>query len=473
MTLMDITDETTTEFTDPSSGERVLIVEDDPSTRSGLAELVQAWGFVTDEAPDGEDALRKITTVRPAIIVSDLVMPRMGGRELLRALRDQLSDITFILLTAQGTVESAVEAIKDGAYDYLSKPVDPQRLRILLQKSLERQATLREVRTLRRQLRDSGSFGRIIGNSAGIRAVYRVIEQSAPTNASVLISGESGTGKELVAKTIHELSPRQAFPFVAINCAAIPETLLESEIFGHEKGAFTGAHDRRTGVFELAHRGTLFLDEIAEMQPATQVKLLRVLQERTFRRLGGRQEQTVDVRVIAATNVNPLDASRSGKLREDLFYRLNVFNIELPPLRDRKDDIPLLVQSFLHEFNRINNKSVRAVEQDVMYVLEHYPWPGNIRELRNVMERATILAEGDFIEMKHLPPTLVAKGEESLPTLTIAPGTTVDEAERRLIVLTLEHCRNNKTRAAEVLGISLKTLHNKLNRMKEETGARH
>jgi DNA-binding NtrC family response regulator len=473
MTLMDITDETTTEFTDPSSGERVLIVEDDPSTRSGLAELVQAWGFVTDEAPDGEDALRKITTFRPAIIVSDLVMPRMGGRELLRALRDQLSDITFILLTAQGTVESAVEAIKDGAYDYLSKPVDPQRLRILLQKSLERQATLREVRTLRRQLRDSGSFGRIIGNSAGIRAVYRVIEQSAPTNASVLISGESGTGKELVAKTIHELSPRQAFPFVAINCAAIPETLLESEIFGHEKGAFTGAHDRRTGVFELAHRGTLFLDEIAEMQPATQVKLLRVLQERTFRRLGGRQEQTVDVRVIAATNVNPLDASRSGKLREDLFYRLNVFNIELPPLRDRKDDIPLLVQSFLHEFNRINNKSVRAVEQDVMYVLEHYPWPGNIRELRNVMERATILAEGDFIEMKHLPPTLVAKGEESLPTLTIAPGTTVDEAERRLIVLTLEHCRNNKTRAAEVLGISLKTLHNKLNRMKEETGARH
>jgi DNA-binding NtrC family response regulator len=473
MTLMDITDETTTEFTDPSSGERVLIVEDDPSTRSGLAELVQAWGFVTDEAPDGEDALRKITTFRPAIIVSDLVMPRMGGRELLRALRDQLSDITFILLTAQGTVESAVEAIKDGAYDYLSKPVDPQRLRILLQKSLERQATLREVRTLRRQLRDSGSFGRIIGNSAGIRAVYRVIEQSAPTNASVLISGESGTGKELVAKTIHELSPRQAFPFVAINCAAIPETLLESEIFGHEKGAFTGAHDRRTGVFELAHRGTLFLDEIAEMQPATQVKLLRVLQERTFRRLGGRQEQTVDVRVIAATNVNPLDASRSGKLREDLFYRLNVFNIELPPLRDRKDDIPLLVQSFLHEFNRINNKSVRAVEQDVMYVLEHYPWPGNIRELRNVMERATILAEGDFIEMKHLPPTLVAKGEESLPTLTIAPGTTVDEAERRLIVLTLEHCRNNKTRAAEVLGISLKPLHNKLNRMKEETGARH
>jgi DNA-binding NtrC family response regulator len=363
-----------------------------------------------------------------------------------------------------------VEAIKEGAYDYLSKPVDPQRLQILLQKAVERQETLREVRHLRRQLREVGSFGRIIGNSPGIRALYRVIEQAAPTQASVLISGESGTGKELIAQTIHELSPRASFPFVAINCAAIPETLLESEIFGHEKGAFTGAHDRRTGVFELAHRGTLFLDEIAEMQPATQVKLLRVLQERTFRRLGGRQEQTVDVRVIAATNLNPIEAVRSGKLREDLYYRLNVFTVDLPPLRDRREDIPLLVQTFLNEFNTRNAKAVRAVDQEAMYILEHYPWPGNIRELRNVIERATILADGEFVEIRHLPPILLARGEESLPTVTLTPGTTVDEAERRLILLTLEHTRNNKTRAAEILGISLKTLHNKLNRMKEEMG---
>jgi DNA-binding NtrC family response regulator len=452
----------------PPAPERVLIVEDDPATRTGLSELVQAWGFQTDEAPDGEEALRKVTTFRPAIVVSDLVMPRMGGADLLRALKDQLSDITFILLTAQGTVESAVEAIKEGAYDYLSKPVDPQRLQILLQKAVERQETLREVRHLRRQLREQGSFGRIIGNSPGIRGVYRVIEQSAPTGASVLISGESGTGKELIAQTIHELSPRASFPFVAINCAAIPETLLESEIFGHEKGAFTGASDRRTGVFELAHRGTLFLDEIAEMMPATQVKLLRVLQERVFRRLGGRQEISVDVRVIAATNVNPQDAVNNGKLREDLFYRLNVFAIDIPPLRSRKEDIPLLVQSFLAEFNRTNAKGIRGVDQEAMYILEHYPWPGNIRELRNVIERATILAESEFIEPRHLPPSLLARGEESLPTLTIAPGTTVDEVERRLILLTLDHTRNNKTRAAEILGISLKTLHNKLNRMKEE-----
>jgi len=450
------------------TGERVLIVEDDPATRTGLAELVQAWGFQTEEASDGEEGLRKVTSFRPAIIVSDLVMPRMGGHELLRTLKDQLSDITFILLTAQGTIESAVEAIKDGAYDYLSKPVDPQRLRILLQKAVERQETLREVRQLRRQLREQGSFGRIVGNSPGIRSLYRIVEQAAPTAASVLIWGESGTGKELVAQTIHELSPRASFPFVAINCAAIPETLLESEIFGHEKGAFTGAHDRRTGVFELAHRGTLFLDEIAEMMPATQVKLLRVLQERTFRRLGGRQEQTVDVRVIAATNRDPGEAVRDGKLREDLYYRLNVFTVDLPPLRDRRADIPLLVQTFLNEFNTRNNKAVRAVDQEAMYLLERYQWPGNIRELRNVIERATILAEGDFIEARHLPPPVVSRSEQTLPTVTLAPGTTVDEAERRLILLTLEHTRNNKTRAAEILGISLKTLHNKLNRMKQE-----
>ena len=450
----------------PPVAERVLVVEDDPATRVGLAELVSAWGYQTDEAANGEEALQKITSFRPAIIVSDLVMPRMGGLDLLHQIKDQLSDLTLILLTAQGTVESAVEAIKEGAYDYLSKPVDPSRLRILIQKAIERQETLREVKQLRRQLRDQGSFGRMIGNSPRVRPVYRTIEQAAPTAASVLIWGESGTGKELAAQTIHELSPRSSFPFVAINCAAIPETLLESEIFGHEKGAFTGAQDRRTGVFELAHRGTLFLDEIAEMQPATQVKLLRVLQERTFRRLGGRQEQSVDVRVIAATNVNPVDAVKSGKLREDLFYRLNVFTIELPPLRERREDLPLLIQRFLNEFNSTNNKQVKAVDQESMQILEQYPWPGNIRELRNVIERATILAEGEFIQMKHLPPLLVTKGEETLPTMTLTPGTTVDEAERRLILLTLDHTRNNKTRAAEILGISLKTLHNKLNKLR-------
>jgi DNA-binding NtrC family response regulator len=454
------------------AAERVLIVEDDASTRVGLTELIRAWGYQAEDAVDGEDALRKLTTFRPAIIVTDLVMPRMGGLELLRSLSDQLGDLTVIILTAQGSVESAVEAIKEGAYDYLTKPVDTQRLKILLDKAVERQETLREVKVLRRQLREQGSYGRIVGNSSGIRKVYRIIEQAAPTNASVLISGGSGTGKELVAQTIHDLSPRVSFPYVGINCAAIPETLLESEIFGHEKGAFTGAQERRLGCFELAHRGTLFLDEIAEMVPATQVKLLRVLQERSFRRLGGRQEQMVDVRVIAATNMDPREAVQNGKLREDLFYRLNVFAIELPTLRERKEDMPLLIQTFLNEFNANNQKSVKAVDQAAMRILEGHSWPGNIRELRNVIERATILADGEFIEPRHLPADLIAAETASLPTLSLSPGTTVEEAERRLILMTLEHTRNNKTRAAEILGISLKTLHNKLNKLRIEERSR-
>src|SRR6187399_1552557 len=313
-----------------TAGERVLIVEDEPATRVGLTELVRTWGFTAAAAGDGEEALQQITTFRPSIVISDLVMPRMGGLELLRALKEEGTAITTVILTAQGTVETAVEAIKEGAYDYLTKPVEPQRLKILLDKIVERQDTLREVKVLRKQLREHGSFGKMIGSSPQMRKVYQIIEQAAPTSASVLIWGESGTGKELVAQTIHQLSPRANAPFVPINCAAIPETLLESEIFGHEKGAFTGAIERRQGVFELADRGTLFLDEIAEMTPATQVKLLRVLQERKFRRLGGRHEQTVGVRVLAATNVVPIEAVKSGKLREDLYYRLNVFAIELP-----------------------------------------------------------------------------------------------------------------------------------------------
>jgi len=448
--------------------ERVLIVEDEPSTRVGLTELVRTWGFTAESAADGEDALKSVTSFRPSIIITDLVMPRMGGLELLKALKDDGGGCIVVLLTAQGSVESAVEAIKEGAYDYLTKPIEPQRLKILLDKIVERQDTLREVKVLRRQLREQGSFGSMIGSSPSMRKVYQIVEQAAPTSASVLIWGESGTGKELVAKTIHQLSPRAQQPFVPINCAAIPETLLESEIFGHEKGAFTGATDRREGCFELADRGTLFLDEIAEMTPATQVKLLRVLQERTFRRLGGRHEQTVDVRMIAATNVVPADAVKSGKLREDLFYRLHVFAIELPPLRQRKEDLPLLIQSFIAEFNSRNNKQVSAVEPAAMKVLEHYHWPGNVRELRNVIERAVILSSGQFLEMKHLPPYLTETPAPAAPAggMTLTAGMTVEEAENRLIMLTLDHSGGNKTRAAEILGISLKTLHNKLNKMR-------
>ena len=456
-----------------SQAERVLIVEDEDATRAGLAELVRTWGFVTEAAANGEEALKLVTTFRPSIVVTDMVMPKMDGLELLRSLKDEADQLKVILLTAQGSVETAVDALKHGAADYLTKPVDTQKLKLLLSSIAELNAQKRENEALRRQLKEKGSFGRIVGNSLKMRKIYQVIEQAAPTPASVLIIGESGTGKELVAQTIHQLSPRTEAPFVAINCAAIPETLLESEIFGHERGAFTGAVDRRAGCFELADRGTLFLDEIAEMVPVTQVKLLRVLQERRFRRLGGRVEQDVDVRVIAATNLNPVDAIREGKLRDDLYYRLNVFTIELPPLRERKDDLPLIIQSLLDEFNQRDRRNVQAVTPDAMRMLELYDWPGNVRELRNVIERATILAKGEFIEPTHLPRFGTSPRHVEPPTsssaVTIAPGMTVDEAERKLIIATLEASGNNKTRAAEMLGISLKTLHNKLNRMKQQT----
>ncbi|MBM3779901.1 MAG: sigma-54-dependent Fis family transcriptional regulator [Acidimicrobiia bacterium] len=456
------------------SEERVLIVEDDAATRRGLCELVRTWGYAAESAGDGAEALTRITEFRPSIVVSDMVMPNMDGLTLLRRLKQEGTAPTVVILTAQASVDTAVEAIKEGAYDYLTKPVDPQRLRIVLEKIVERQDTLREVRTLRRQLRDSGTFGRLIGHAPAMRKVYGLIERAAPTAASVLIWGESGTGKELVAQTIHDLSPRASQPFVPLNCAAIPDTLLESEIFGHEKGAFTGAHERRQGCFELADRGTLFLDEIAEMQPTLQAKLLRVLQERQFRRLGGRSEMTVDVRVIAATNVSPEDAVASGRLREDLYYRLNVFTLVLPPLRERMADLPLLMQAFIEEFNQRHGRSVVGPDAAALAALERYRWPGNVRELRNAIERAVIVCDGQFIEPAHLPPQVTEPGRAhvsgaALPDSSAAlrPGMTVDDAETELILLTLEHTSQNKTKAADILGISLKTLHNKLNRLRE------
>ena len=295
--------------------DRILLVEDDAAQRVGLQQLLTSWGYEVEAASDGQQGLERAAAMRPTIVLSDLVMPRMTGLELLAALKQQFeNDITVVLMTAQGTVETAVSALKAGAYDYVAKPVDPQRLKILLDQIVERHGTQREMRVLRRQLQERGTFGKMIGASIEMRKIYQLLEQAAPTSASVLVTGESGTGKELVAQTVHQLSPRASHPFVPLNCAAIPDTLLESELFGHEKGAFTGAIARRQGAFELANRGTLFLDEIAEMTPATQAKLLRVLQERSFRALGGSREQSVDIRVVAATNVDPPEAVRQGKL---------------------------------------------------------------------------------------------------------------------------------------------------------------
>ncbi len=445
--------------------ERILVVDDEEASRKGLRALLTREGYRVEEAANGAEALEKARAFRPAVVIADLVMPKMSGLELLTALQDDLPFAAIILLTGQGTIETAVQAMKAGAYDYLTKPVDLTRLALVLGKALERAGIAREVALLRRQL-GTAEGPALLGRSAAMKEVLRQVELAAASTAPVLVLGESGTGKELVARTLHTLSPRAQGPFVGVNCAAIPETLLESEIFGHEKGAFTGAGERRLGCFEMADGGTLLLDEVAEMHAAVQAKFLRVLEEGAFRRVGGKVEIRVDVRVVAATNKEPATAIRDGALREDLFYRLNVFPIALPPLRDHPEDIPLLAEAFLQDSAAKNARGVKAIAPETLRLLQQYPWPGNVRELRNAIERAVILCRGEAIEPTHLPETLrrppAATG--TAPSVTVPVGTTVDEAEKALILQTLEFAGQNKTRAAEILRISLKTLHNKLNR---------
>jgi len=446
--------------------EKVLIVEDEENERTGLAELITAWGYRTDTAKDGLEGLEKAAAWSPGIVLTDFKMPRMDGMELLARLAEQPQPIAVVLLTAQGNIEIAVDAMKAGAYDFIQKPVDTARLKQILQNAARQRDTTLELEVTRRKLRDTGVLGTMVGSSRAMQEIFRLVEMVAPSTASVLITGESGTGKEMVARTIHDLSPRKNKPFVAINCSAIPETLIESEIFGHEKGAFTGALERRAGCFELAEEGTLLLDEIGEMPIATQAKLLRVLEDRKLRRLGSKAETPVDVRVLAATNKLPEEAVARGELRNDLYYRLNVFNIHLPGLRDHKEDVPQLVESLLADMNAKHGREVASVSDAVLQLLNNYPWPGNVRELRNTLERAVIVCEGSLIEPRHLPPNF-GSGGIKVPAsdgegIRLEVGTTVEEAERILILKTLSATNNNKTRAAEILGISLKTLHNKL-----------
>ena len=448
------------------SQERVLIVEDEQNERTGLAELIRAWGYETETAVDGVDGWAKVETWEPAIVLTDLKMPRMDGMQLLERIAEAPQQVAVILLTAMGSIDAAVSAMKRGAFDFIEKPVNPTRLRNILQNAARLRGTEIELEANRRRLRDVGVLGSLVGSSKVMQEIFRLVEMVAPSTASVLITGDSGTGKELVARTIHSLSSRKGRPFVAINCAAIPETLIESEVFGHEKGAFTGALERRTGCFELAEGGTLLLDEIGEMPIATQAKLLRVLEDRKLRRLGAKTETAVDVRVLAATNKSPEEAVSRGELRNDLFYRLNVFNIHMPPLRDHLDDLPDLVHSLLADMNEKHERSVTGVSDTVMSAFRSHAWPGNVRELRNTLERAVIICAGPTIEPKHLPPGF-GKFVPRIPvqeanSIQLGVGTTVDEAERLLILKTLESTHNNKTKAAEILGISLKTLHNKL-----------
>lgn len=449
---------------------RVLIVDDEEMQRNGLASMIASWGFTPETACDGQDALDKLSNGAVQVLVTDLMMPRMDGFELLKRLGNQGNMPPAIVLTAFGNIETAIATIHDlGAFWFLEKPIQPQALRILLERAASQSRLAEETERLQRQLQYQGVLVDLVGQSGPMQQVFSLVRQVAPSKAAALVVGESGTGKELVARAIHHLSPRRGGPFVAINCAAMPETLMESELFGHEKGAFTGAVERRAGCFELAQHGTLLLDELAEMPVGTQAKLLRVLEDSRVRRLGGKQEIVVDVRIIAATNKNVEEALKKGELREDLYYRLNVFQINLPPLRQREGDVPLLTEALIRDMNRKHGCKVTEANKEALDLLTRYNWPGNVRQLRNVIERAVIIAGEGPITPAHLPRDVgIAMGakvpvEQNEPdTVRLPVGTTVSEAEKALIMVTLQHTKNNKTRAAEILGISLKTLFNKL-----------
>jgi DNA-binding NtrC family response regulator len=442
--------------------------------------MLSAWGMKPETASDGIEALQRLNSFPADVIITDLNMPGLDGFGLLQRLRESGEMPPTLVLTAYGSIETAVQTVHElGAFWFVEKPIQPAALEVLLRRAGSHAGLRAEKSNLERQLRYKGSLGELVGTSSKMQEIFALLQQAGPSKACVLITGESGTGKELVARTIHELSARRQGPFVAINCAALPETLIESELFGHEKGSFTGASERRAGCFEVAQNGTLLLDEIGEMPMQTQAKLLRILEDSKVRRLGGKSEFEVDVRVVAATNKVPEEAVRGGHIREDLYYRLNVFQIHLPPLRERKEDLRLIAEALISDLNRKHLCRIADLAPVVMQALEHHQWPGNVRELRNVLERAVILAGEGTIELQHLPAFLqgtaaTAATVESSTHAAQAPstsdvggirfqiGTTVEEAEKGLILHTLEHTRNNKTRAAEILGISLKTLHNKL-----------
>jgi DNA-binding NtrC family response regulator len=445
---------------------RILVAEDDPATRRAWSELIDSWGYRVEAAADGEQALNLIESFSPHILLLDLRLPRKDGFAVLEAIREQGLDLPSrtIVISGHGDIPDAVRAMKLGVYDYMRKPVDPAHLRIVMTNLAQHVNVSQENLRLRQLLRKAGQFGKLVGGSSAMQRVMALVEQLAPSTASAILRGESGTGKELVARTIHDLSPRCDGPYVAINCAAMPETLMESELFGHERGAFTGADRRREGCFELANGGTLLLDEITEMKTELQAKLLRVIEEQKLRRLGSSAEIALDVRVLAASNRNIEEALRDAALREDLYYRLNVFTIELPPLRDRPEDIPDLINYFIGELSGAQDQAAKSVDNEALEVLRNYRWPGNVRQLRNVIQRALIVSRGPLIVADDLPPEVRRMSGNAAAPYELPLGSSLDDLEREFIRRTLEFTSGNKGRAAELLGISLKTLYNRLER---------
>jgi len=438
----------------------VLIVDDEKNIRQGLGKALEMDGHNIFLAEDGQEALDLIHGEEIDLIIADLKMPRLSGQELLRRVVDSWPTIPVIILTGHGTIETAVQAMRDGAFDFLTKPVNLDRLSLLVKRALSTRELVLQHRAMQEELEKQRQFTNIIGKSSEMDRILDVVKQVAPTKASVLITGESGVGKELIADALHNLSNRREKPFIKVHCAALSESLLESELFGHEKGAFTGAVARKRGRFELSHLGSIFLDEIGEISQSVQIKILRVLQEKRFERVGGEVTIEVDTRVISATNKDLKSEIERGTFREDLFYRLNVVNIHIPPLRDRKEDIPLLVAAFIREFAAENNKPVEGIDPKARSALYNYSWPGNIRELRNCIESAVVMCKGNIITPDDLPPSVT--NDTELNHIRIPIGSTLEEAEQEIIRNTLSLNNGNKSKTAETLGIGRKTLHRKI-----------
>jgi len=452
--------------------ERILVVDDDLEIREGVADVLRQAGYHVDEAKDGKKAIKCIETGSYDLVLTDLNLPKADGMKVLRHVLDESPDTICIILTGFGTIKGSVEAIKMGAFDYISKPVKSDEIVIVVEKALKFRRLERENILLKQQLRKKYQFENFIGDSKPIQKVFELIEKVADTDSTVLITGESGTGKELIAKAIHYNSYRRDNPMVVINCGAIPEELLESELFGHEKGAFTGAHKMRVGRFELANGGTIFLDEIGDMSPNLQVKLLRVLQEQKFERVGGTRTLEIDVRIIAATNKNLINAVNRGSFRQDLYYRLNVIPIRVPPLRHRKSDIPLLIDFFFKRIDPRKRNGINGFSSKAEDALVAYDWPGNVRELENMVERMSILANGDKIELEDVPGSIKGKGakiesiEVTIPKDGIVFDQAVEEYERKLILEALNETNWVKTKAAKLLNINRTTLIEKMKKKK-------
>jgi len=439
---------------------RILVVDDEVNARTALAELLRDEGYEVETAADAFKALGKYEAFTPHVVVTDVKMPGMDGIELMKKIRAMEDPAAVVMMTAFGAVSSAVDAMRAGASDYLTKPLNFEELLVVLDRVFENEQLRRETRQLRQRVRDRIAPNNIIGSAPPMQAVFEIVDQVAPSKATVLLTGESGTGKELIANAIHQRSPRASGPFVKLHCAALAESLLESELFGHEKGSFTGAMARKDGRFSIADGGTLFLDEIGEISPSIQVKLLRFLQEHEFERVGGTQTVHVDVRVIAATNRNLREEVAKGRFREDLFYRLNVVALEMPPLRDRRTDIPALANFFLEKFAKENNKSITGLAPTTMQLLQSYDWPGNVRELENAIERAVVLTSGSLVEPGQLPSHVRPKA--SAPGMPVIPGATMADLERYAILETLKATGGSTSKAAEMLGISTRTIQYRL-----------